>query len=140
MRIGNFGSVPSINLGKIATSALRSAGEILGKVVHSGSQSGFELAGSSPHSATGGASNLSHPPATLGTKAALAPPPGFDMRKLVEKNMGKDAAKLFDELPPEQQKELAMQASMQNIGTNLLSNMLQTLHDMGKAIAQNTRY
>lgn len=140
MRVGNFGSIPSIRLGKIATSALRSAGEILGKVVRSKSQSGFELAAGSAQAGMGGASNLSRPPAALGTKAALEPPADFDMRKLVEKNLGKDAAKLFDELPPEQQKELAMQAVLHRIESNLLSNMLQTLHDMSKAITQNTRY
>jgi hypothetical protein len=140
MRVGNFGSIPSIRLGKIATSALRSAEELLGKVVRSNSQSGFGLAASGAHAGTGGASNLNRPPASLGTKAALAPSPDFDLRKMVAENLGEDTAKLFDELPPQQQKELAMQAMLHRIESNLVSNMLQTLHDMSKSILQNTRY
>jgi hypothetical protein len=86
------------------------------------------------------ASNLSPPPASLGTKGVLDPDPNFDMRKLVAGRLGEDAAKLFDQLPPEQQKEMAMQAMLQRIGSNLVVNMLQTLHDMSKSIVQNTRY
>jgi hypothetical protein len=140
MRIGSFPTPPSINLKRLDTSALRSAGKLLGQVVRSSSQSGFDPARASQASGQGVASNLSPPPASLGTKGVLDPDPNFDMRKLVVNRLGEDAAKLFDQLPPEQQKEMAMQAMLQRIGSNLVVNMLQTLHDMSKSIVQNTRY
>ncbi|QRO00647.1 hypothetical protein JRI60_17225 [Archangium violaceum] len=83
---------------------------------------------------------MSSPPAYLGTKTSLAPAQGFDMRALVANQLGEDTAKLFDQLPPAQQKELAMQAMLQRFNSNLVTNMLQSLHDMSKSIAQNTRY
>ena len=108
--------------------------------MRSGSQSGFDAARARQASGQGVTSNLSPPPASLGTKGALDPDPNFDMRKVVVGRLGEDAAKLFDQLPPEQQKEMAMQAMLQRIQSNLMVNMLQTLHDMSKVIVQNSRY
>jgi hypothetical protein len=61
--------------------------------------------------------------------------------QFIRDNMGGQAADLFKQLPPEQQKEMAMQAAMQRTAriSQLMTNMLQTLHDMSKAIIQNSR-
>jgi hypothetical protein len=62
-------------------------------------------------------------------------------RALIAENMGSEAAAMFDGLPPAQQKEMAMQAAMQKTAriSQLMTNMLQTLHEMSKSIIQNTR-
>jgi hypothetical protein len=89
---------------------------------------------------TGGAAGT-----TAGSQVGTANAAGkFDpaaARKLIADNMGEDMAKEFDKLPQAQQKEMAMQTALQKTmrTSQLLTNMLQTLHEMSKAIIQNTR-
>ncbi len=63
----------------------------------------------------------------------------LDLRKLVEESLGQEAAELFDQLPMEQKREMAMQATIQRNRSQSVGNLLQTLHDMKKAVLQNTR-
>lgn len=91
--------------------------------------------------ATGGAAGTT----TAGTATGMANQAGqfnpSNARSLIADNMGPEAAAQFDSLPPAQQKEMAMQAAMQKTAriSQLMTNMLQTLHEMSKSIIQNTR-
>jgi hypothetical protein len=64
-----------------------------------------------------------------------------DPREYIRQNMGNEAAAMYDQVPDEQKKEMAMQAAIQRTAriSQLMSNLLQTLHDMSKSIIQNTR-
>jgi hypothetical protein len=48
---------------------------------------------------------------------------------------------MYDQVPQEQKNEMAMQAAVQRTAriSQLMSNLLQTMHDMSKTIIQNTR-
>jgi hypothetical protein len=90
--------------------------------------------------ATGGAGST-----TAGSPTGMANQAGqfnpANAKSLIAENMGPEAAAMFDGLPPAQQKEMAMQAAMQKTAriSQLMTNMLQTLHEMSKSIIQNTR-
>jgi len=90
--------------------------------------------------AAGGAGNT-----TAGSPVGMANQGGqfnpSNARSMIAENMGAEAASMFDGLPPAQQKEMAMQAAMQKTAriSQLMTNMLQTLHEMSKSIIQNTR-
>lgn len=97
--------------------------------------------GSAGTTATGGAAGNT----TAGSPTGMANQGGqfnpANAKNLIAENMGAEAAAMFDGLPPAQQKEMAMQAAMQKTAriSQLMTNMLQTLHDMSKSIIQNTR-
>ncbi|QRO00419.1 hypothetical protein JRI60_16010 [Archangium violaceum] len=107
-------------------------------IVGSGGITGGAATGGT--AAAGGAGNT-----TAGSPVGMANQGGqfnpSNARSMIAENMGAEAASMFDGLPPAQQKEMAMQAAMQKTAriSQLMTNMLQTLHEMSKSIIQNTR-
>jgi hypothetical protein len=89
-------------------------------------------------SASGGAASTGVGQAVGGSASNLLK---TDPREYIRRNMGDDAAKMYDQVPDEQKKEMAMQAAIQRTAriSQLMSNLLQTMHDMSKTIIQNTR-
>ncbi len=91
--------------------------------------------------AAGGAGSTTSTGSTGGVANQTGQYNPANARALIAENMGSEAAAMFDGLPPAQQKEMAMQAAMQKTAriSQLMTNMLQTLHEMSKSIIQNTR-
>jgi hypothetical protein len=94
--------------------------------------------GSTGTTATGGAANTGLGQAVGGVAGSLL---NTNPREYIRQNMGDDAAALYDKVPEDQKKEMAMQATIQRTTriNQLMSNLLQTLHEMSKSIIQNTR-
>jgi hypothetical protein len=162
LKISGF-PLPKISLGNsVGGSLLSKVTSTLKKVVGDFGKSGFEAATrsilnqrtnqaglSSPSTVTIGAPKAlatgGMAGTTAGSQAGMTNAAGkFDpaeARKLIADNMGPEMAKDFDGLPPAQQRDMAIQVALQKtMRTNqLLTNMLQTLHEMSKAIIQNTR-
>ncbi|WP_257458597.1 hypothetical protein [Archangium lipolyticum] len=100
--------------------------------------------GSTGTAATGGATGTGGA-ASTGVGQAVGGAAGnllkSNPREYIRQNMGDEAAAMYDQVPDEQKKEMAMQAAIQRTAriSQLMSNLLQTLHDMSKTIIQNTR-
>ncbi len=156
------------NIGKLATSAISKAKDILKTTAGSFFKSGFDAAKQTLFGEVGKLLGINSPttanigapgaPTAAGggagvtstTGAGSTPVAGAvggvnlgatNPEQFIRDNMGGQAADLFKQLPPEQQKEMAMQAAIQRTAriSQLMSNILQTLHDMSKSIIQNTR-
>ncbi|HSP81158.1 MAG TPA: hypothetical protein VLQ93_21740 [Myxococcaceae bacterium] len=157
--------LPSLNLGGIAKSVLSNVTKTLSKTAGSFFKSGFDAAKQTLFGEIGKMLGIK-PPSAANIGAPGAPPAAgggmgiggagnspvanaagnvnlgaTNPEQFIRDNMGGQAADLFKQLPPEQQKEMAMQAAIQRTAriSQLMSNILQTLHDMSKAIIQNTR-
>jgi hypothetical protein len=102
----------------------------------SGGASGAGATGGA--SATGGAASTGVGQAVGGSAANLLK---TDPKEFIRRNMGDEAAAMYDQVPQEQKNEMAMQAAVQRTAriSQLMSNLLQTMHDMSKTIIQNTR-
>ena len=94
--------------------------------------------GASGAGATGGAASTGVGQAVGGSAANLLK---TDPKEFIRRNMGEEAAAMYDQVPQEQKNEMAMQAAVQRTAriSQLMSNLLQTMHDMSKTIIQNTR-
>jgi hypothetical protein len=94
--------------------------------------------GASGAGATGGAASTGVGQAVGGSASNLLK---TDPKEYIRRNMGEEAAAMYDQVPDEQKKEMAMQAAIQRTAriSQLMSNLLQTMHDMSKSIIQNTR-
>jgi hypothetical protein len=170
LRIGGF-QLPKINLGNILKGGLvNGIKQTLKKAAGDGLKSGFEafkktlgaelskLLGIKPPTAT----NIGAPGAPNGNTGVVGPQASggaastgvgqavggsasnllkTDPREYIRRNMGDEAASMYDQVPDEQKKEMAMQAAIQRTAriSQLMSNLLQTMHDMSKSIIQNTR-
>ena len=88
--------------------------------------------------ASGGAASTGVGQAVGGSAANLLK---TDPKEFIRRNMGDEAAAMYDQVPQEQKNEMAMQAAVQRTAriSQLMSNLLQTMHDMSKTIIQNTR-
>jgi hypothetical protein len=145
MGLLGIGGFPKINLGKIVGGPLLNGIKNTLKTIvgHSG-KSSFDAVRRNPLEQSIRPLSLGSPAkAGIGAPGAgaLSSPDTDYARKLVSDNMGPEGLKLFNSATPDQQKELATQALVQKMTrTNqLLTSLLQSLHEMSKAIIQNTR-
>lgn len=114
------------------------------RTLPSPSQAGVGSPGASVTAAGAGASSQapgSVSSTTAATPAQAAPANSPNIRALIADNLGPEMLQEFDKLTPAQQRDMAFQVVQQKTQrmNQLLTNMLQTLHEMSKAIIQNTR-
>jgi hypothetical protein len=165
LRIGGF-RLPTLHLGNLAKSALHGATQSLAKAAGGFFKTGFDAAKQSLLQDLGKLLNLPKPPSTLGSPgvpaggaAAGGSAAGPNMLEeqfrlnntnlhqsphaptWIEQELGKGAAAGWDSMPKSAQEDLQRQAALQRASrmTQMMTTLLQTLHEMAKSGIQNIR-
>lgn len=160
--------IPKINIGKILGKAgLDGLKQTLKKAIGEFFKSGFEAAKKSvladisrqhtlPSPSQAGVGSPGAPVTAAGASASgqasgtasttavghqASVSDSSTVRKMIADNLGPEMLKEFDNLTPAQQRDMAFQVAQQRTQrmNQLLTTMLQTLHEMSKAIIQNVR-
>lgn len=164
MRIGGF-QLPKINLGKIVGGTLGGIKDSLKKAAGDFFKTGFESFKKTLGAELGKLFGLSKPPAAIGTKAPSMPSGNTGaaaaggssgvtkpfnntgssdsggVRSRIEHELGAGATKGWENMPQSAKDDLERQAALQRASrtTQMMTNLLQALHEMNKGIIQNFR-
>jgi hypothetical protein len=156
---GILGGFSFSSIAKFAKSAISTAKDILKTTAGSFVKSGFEAAKQTLHDEIGKLLNIKSPtsenigapgapPATGGAGSVSASSAlgsvtsgNTNVRDMIKNAFGEEVAKHYDTASLDQKKDLEMQAIMNRTSrmNQLMTNILQTMHEMSKAIIQNTR-